>query len=119
MEIEMSTGVTTLIARMKSNPEEFFGGAERWSFMFRDHFRDVMTEAEKGAIHGAMKDVRRLEFDALVVKEILREEMNQAQVGQSIATQGGPYSTGIGVAKSALATGASGAYRNFNKNALP
>ena len=79
MEIELSTGVETLVARMKSNPEEFFNGAERWSFMFREHFRDVMTEAEKGVIHGAMKEVRRLEFDALVVKEILRDEREEAE----------------------------------------
>ena len=95
MEIEMSTGVTTLIARMKSNPEEFFGDAKRWQFMFREHFRDVMTEAEKGAIHGAMKEVRRLEFDALVVKEILRDEREQAeqekayaQAFKQVSTQG-------------------------------
>ena len=71
---DFSTGVTTLLARMESNPEEFFGEAPRWKFIFREHFRDVMTEAEKGAIHQGMKEVRRLEFDAMVVKEIMRDE---------------------------------------------
>lgn len=95
MEIEMSTGVTTLIARMKSNPEEFFGDAKRWQFMFREHFRDVMTEAEKGAIHGAMKEVRRLEFDAMVVKEILRDEREQAEQEKAYAQVATHGSVGV------------------------
>ncbi len=117
MEIGLSSGVETLIKRMQTNPEEFFGEASRWKFMFRDHFRDVMTEAEKGAIHQGMKEVRRIEFDVLVVKELLRDEQEQA--AEQEKAYGQAILTGTGVAKSALATGASGTYRNFNKNALP
>ena len=126
MNIELSSGVETLIKRMQSNPEEFFGEASRWKFMFRAHFRDVMTEAEKGAIHQGMKEVRRIEFDVLVVKELLRDEQEQAMAEQEKA-YGQVVNTGSGVLagsshpKSVLTTGASGLYRNtgINKSALP
>ena len=72
---EMCSGVRTLVARMESNPEEFFGEATKWRFMFAANFREVLTEPEKGALHEALKEVRRKEFDTLVVKEILKEEM--------------------------------------------
>lgn len=120
MEIGLSSGVETLIKRMQTNPEEFFGDAKRWSFMFREHFRDVMTEAEKGAIHQGMKEVRRIEFDVLVVKELLRDEQEQA--AESTQAYGQVVNTGAGLIKGGpLPTGASGPYRNtcINKNALP
>jgi hypothetical protein len=60
---------------MESNPEEFFGEATKWRFMFAANFREVLTEPEKGALHEALKEVRRKEFDTLVVKELLKEEM--------------------------------------------
>lgn len=93
MEVGLSSGVETLIKRMQTNPEEFFGDAKRWHFMFREHFRDVMTEAEKGAIHQAMREVRRIEFDVLVVKELLRDEQEQtmAEQPQKAYTQAGPF----------------------------
>jgi hypothetical protein len=80
MEIELSSGVTTLINRMSSNPEEFFGNAQRWNFIFRENFREIMTEAEKGALHQALKEVRRYEFDALVMKELLVDEKEEQQI---------------------------------------
>ena len=75
---ELSSGVQTLVARMATNPEEFFGEAHKWRFMFKDTFRDVMTEPEKGALHAALREVRRKEFDALAVKTLLQDEVNQA-----------------------------------------
>jgi hypothetical protein len=60
---------------MESNPEEFFEGAPKWKFMFNANFREVLTEPEKGALHEALKEVRRKEFDTLVVKELMKEEM--------------------------------------------
>lgn len=72
---EMCSGVRTLVARMGSNPEEFFGDAIKWRFMFAANFREVLTEPEKGALHEALKEVRRKEFDTLVVKELMKEEM--------------------------------------------
>ena len=52
---ELSTGVKTLVARMETHPEEFFGEATKWRFMFKETFRDVMTEPEKGALHAALR----------------------------------------------------------------
>jgi hypothetical protein len=67
---------------MESNPEEFYGDASKWGFMFAPNFRDVMTEPEKGALHEALKEVRRKEFDTLVVKELLKEEMEGTLSGR-------------------------------------
>jgi len=79
---EMCSGVRTLVARMESNPEEFFGDAPKWRFMFAANFREVLTEPEKGALHEALKEVRRKEFDTLVVKELLKEEMEGTLSGR-------------------------------------
>jgi len=70
---ELSAGVRALLGRMESNPEEFYGNASKWGFMFEPNFRDVMTEPEKGALHEALKEARRKEFDELVMRRILRD----------------------------------------------
>ena len=74
---ELSAGVRALLGRMESNPEEFYGKATKWAFMFEPNFRDVMTEPEKGALHEALKDVRRKEFDELVIRRMLQDEANE------------------------------------------
>lgn len=74
---EFTTGVDALIDRMKTHPEEFFGDSGRWRFMYKEHFRDVMTESEKGRLHEALKVVRRMEFDSMVVKELMKDEMKE------------------------------------------
>jgi len=86
---EMCSGVRTLVARMESNPEEFFEGAPKWKFMFNANFREVLTEPEKGALHEALKEVRRKEFDTLVVKELLKEEMEGTLSGRYQISNGG------------------------------
>jgi hypothetical protein len=70
-----STGVETIVKRMETNPEEFFNEADKWRFIFKDKFREVLTEPEKGAIHEALRDVRRKEFDYNVVQTLLKDEM--------------------------------------------
>lgn len=35
---ELSTGVRTVIARMETNPEEFFGDAPKWRFISKRPF---------------------------------------------------------------------------------
>jgi len=76
-----TSGVDAIIERMKTHPDEFFEYSHgndlkgRWRFMFKDYFRDAMTEIEKGRLHEALKQVRRMEFDTLVVKELMREEL--------------------------------------------
>ena len=76
-----TTGVDAIIERMRTHPDEFFEYSHgndlkgRWRFMFKDYFRDAMTEIEKGRLHEALKQIRRMEFDTLVVKELMREEL--------------------------------------------
>jgi len=100
---ELSAGVRALVGRMESNPEEFFDDAQKWRFMFGDKFREVMTEPEKGALHEGLKQVRRKEFDQKVMRELLKDEMEEqikggyyttAQIGgSSIMGNGGVIST--------------------------
>lgn len=97
---EMCSGVRTLVARMESNPEEFFGEATKWRFMFSANFREVLTEPEKGALHEALKEVRRKEFDTLVVKELMKEEMEDTL---TMRTQG-RYQISNGGTSSAINT---------------
>jgi hypothetical protein len=94
---ELSAGVRALVGRMESNPEEFFDDAQKWRFMFGDRFREVMTEPEKGALHEGLKQVRRKEFDQKVMRELLKDEMEEqikggyyttAQIGNTITGSG-------------------------------
>jgi hypothetical protein len=71
---EMCSGVRTLVARMKSNPEEFFRGEMKWQFMYEASFREVLTEAEKDALQEALQTVRRHEFDTIVMEELTRDK---------------------------------------------
>ena len=76
-EEKIFSGVDALIERMDLYPEEFFENGEkrsRWSFMYKDYFRDALTESEKGRIHEAVRKMRRLEFDATVLKELMKDE---------------------------------------------
>ena len=71
---EMCSGVRTLIARMESNPEEFFRGEMKWQFIYEVSFREVLTEAERDALQEALRVVRRHEFDSIVMEELLRDK---------------------------------------------
>jgi hypothetical protein len=84
---ELSAGVRALIGRMESNPEEFYDDAPKWRFMFGDRFREVMTEPEKGALHEGLKQVRRKEFDQKVMRELLKDEMEEQIKGGYYTTQ--------------------------------
>lgn len=84
---ELSAGVRALVGRMESNPEEFFDDAHKWRFMFGDKFREVMTEPEKGALHEALKHVRRKEFDQKVMRELLKDEVEEQIKGGYYTTQ--------------------------------
>jgi len=84
---ELSAGVRALVGRMESNPSEFYGTAEKWQFMFAANFREVLTEPEKGALHEALKEVRRKEFDEKVMRELLKDDMeNQLKDAATIAS---------------------------------
>ena len=94
-DLNISDGVRTVIARMESHPEEFFGDTPKWRFIFRDTFREGMTETEKGMIHAALQEVRRKEFNYTVLKTLLDDE-RETQIGRlvggTVATIS-PYTT--------------------------
>jgi hypothetical protein len=97
---ELSAGVRALVGRMESNPSEFYGEAEKWRFMFSANFRDVLTEPEKGALHEALKEVRRKEFDEKVMRELLKDNMeNQIKEGYYTSPQVSNGGTGFGMAQ--------------------
>jgi len=106
---EFSTGVETLINRMETNPEEFFNEADKWRFIFKDKFREVLTEQEKGAIHEALKAVRRKEFDYSVVQTLLRDEMQDQMKEYAQGVIGGAYAN-------TLTTGTGGYFTNSATN---
>jgi hypothetical protein len=85
-----SSGINAILARMETNPAEFFGDAPKWRFIFKENFREVLTEPEKGALHEKLKEVRRQEFDHMVMRTMLDDEM---QMGRTIA--GGLGVTGL------------------------
>jgi hypothetical protein len=104
-EIDLNDGVQLILNRMKTNPEEFFGDAGRWNWIFKENLREVMTEIEKAAIFESLKEVRRAEITAKALGTILRIEeeaelkekgaqgmggvLGQAYTGQNLAMSTG------------------------------
>jgi len=74
-QVELSAGIKILVERMKTNPEEFFDGGGKWSFIYKEYYRDVLTEYEKAVMHVALKDLRRKELDAKVMSELMKEQV--------------------------------------------
>jgi len=70
----MSTGVETILARMDSHPEEFHGEEKKWAFIYKEYYRDVMTEIERGQLFEKLKQIRRNEFDSRVVQTLLKKD---------------------------------------------
>jgi 2-hydroxy-3-keto-5-methylthiopentenyl-1-phosphate phosphatase len=68
---QMNDGIAIVLQRMETHPEEFFGTVDKWKFIFKDYFRDSMTETEKGLMFDKMKRLRRAEFTSLVMQTIL------------------------------------------------
>ena len=99
-----STGVETVIKRMETNPEEFFNDADKWRFIFKDKFREVLTEREKSAIHEALTAVRRKEFDYCAMQTLLNAEMQEQMRGAI----GGAYADAVTTGTGAYITSAIG-----------
>jgi len=85
MNIDIGSGVQALIGRMESHPEEFFDEGSKWRFMFAERFRDTMTESEKGAIHAALKEVRRKEFEHKVMRTLLEGDLKEQAISAMTA----------------------------------
>ena len=110
----MLTGLEILLARMKTNPEEFlvegraphdgeiFGG--KWSDLF-DYAWRVGTEDERAAIQEARKEFLRDDFNERVFKRLAGEETKQEnmkiKITERYATghadpRGGLFGAGVG-----------------------
>lgn len=99
-KLELSAGITTVLARMRTNPEEFFGNSEKWKFLFSENLQQVLTEVEKGALFEGFKAIRRQELDALVMATLLKDKNEeQEQRGMRIDSSGG---LGIGTTTTPL-----------------
>jgi len=74
---EVNDGVSIILGRMESNPEEFFETHRednKWRWIFGENIREAMTEPEKAAIYEGMKKVRRLEITAKAVATVLPKD---------------------------------------------
>ena len=88
-----SSGIAAVLARMDTNPAEFFGDAGKWRFIFKENFREILTEPEKGALHEKLKEVRRQEFDHMVMRTLLDDQMQ----GAWSTVEKGALAGGLGV----------------------
>lgn len=86
---EFSTGVTTLLARMDTNPSEFFDGTYKWSFLNAEWVKTILTEAEEAALNNKLTEVRRVAFDRMVMQTLLEnEEEQRSRLGLATALKG-------------------------------
>ncbi len=63
--------IGVVLARMDTHPEEFWSNCDKWRFIYKDYFRDAMTETEKGMIFDKMKKIRREEFNQAVLDTLV------------------------------------------------
>jgi hypothetical protein len=75
----MNDGIEIILARMETHPEEFYDDSGKWKFMYKEYFRDVMTEEEKAALHTKLKQVRRTELTSKVM-DIMSEKMVTSKI---------------------------------------
>ena len=67
-------GVGIVLARMDTHPEEFYGECDKWKFIYKEYFRDAMSETEKGMIFDRIKQIRKDEFTAVVLQTLVPPE---------------------------------------------
>lgn len=79
----MNKGVEIVLARMDSNPEEFYQGSDKWKFIYTEYFRDAMTEAEKGMIFDKLKVIRNEEFTRKVITTLLPPDRKESDFGKA------------------------------------
>jgi len=85
---EFSTGVTTLLARMDTNPSEFFNGTYKWQFVEAEWIKAVLTDDEKTAISNKLTEVRRIAFDQMVMQTLLDSEAErESRLGLAVKTK--------------------------------
>lgn len=87
---EFSTGVTTLLARMDTNPSEFFNGTYKWSFLEAEWVKTVLTDDEKTALTNKITEVRRIAFDRMVMQTLLDSEAEEPRARQMVPLTSNP-----------------------------
>lgn len=70
----MNSGIDIVLSRMETHPEEFYGECDKWKFIYKEYFRDAMTETEKGKIFDRIKQIRMEEFTAKVLSTLVPPE---------------------------------------------
>lgn len=98
---EVNEGVGIILARMETNPEEFFESHRennKWRWMFSESLREVMSEPEKAAIFEGMKKVRRLEITHKAIATVMPKDEEEVEYQETMRLSGGGL--GIGTAKS-------------------
>ena len=81
--------VGIVLARMDTHPDEFFGDEKKWAFIYKEYFRDIMTESEKGMLHEKLKEIRRMEFSQRVMTTLV-EGRDQEQQEEEYSPFGSP-----------------------------
>ena len=74
---EMNEGVKIILARMETNPEDFFTVHKEyspWRWIFDENVREVMTESEKAALYESLKKVRRLMITHRAIETVMPKE---------------------------------------------
>jgi hypothetical protein len=71
---EEASAIGIVLSRMETHPEEFYGEGKKWAFIYKDYFRDIMTENEKAALHTKLKEIRREELTQRVLETITADE---------------------------------------------
>ena len=98
----MLDGVSLLLERMKTHPEEFIParhlGDTKWTKLV-DYYEGVLTEHEKSAIKTSIKQLMREQFTQEVMKEILREPSegggDASSYGYTVSANNSPGNWGI------------------------
>lgn len=93
-EVDLNEGVQIILARMKTNPEEFFDDGGRWRWIFKETLREVLTEIEKAALFEGLKHVRRMEITAKAASTVLRADERDEQ--EATAEMERAYQAGLG-----------------------
>jgi len=74
---EMNEGVKIILARMETNPEDFFTVHKEyspWRWIFDENVREVMTESEKAALYEGIKKVRRLMITHRAIETVMPKD---------------------------------------------
>jgi len=72
-------GVGIVLARMESHPEEFHAESDKWKFIYKDYFRDAMSETEKGMIFDKIRQIRKDEFNQMVLQTLVPPEEEEEE----------------------------------------